>query len=211
MLAQNDHMLGRQASGEVRSTSNWVCPGYYQDISYISKDLGEAEGTNVALGIWIPETRERLSPSGELSVDEFGRVQLGSPDRFARSDTGAILRDEYSRVWLDPFPERQGSVHILDYSEGRIEADVNFDSAGILVHSTTYVSGWKATVDDIPTPVFRINDLLQGIDVPSGEHRVEFVYRPDRFAWGSVISAVSFIAVLSTSIWLEYNKENERV
>ena len=53
--------------------------------------------------------------------------------------------------------------------------------AGILVHGTNYSSGWNATVDSGPTPVFPVADLVQGVQVPPGQHRVEFRYGPVAF------------------------------
>lgn len=203
LVAQDDHLLGRRGGDQAHPTSQWVCPGYYRDVSRIPQELVEAGDIDVALGIWIPATGDRLSFSGELPVDEHGRVQLGSPVDFEGVESDRIITDEYGREWLDPYPAAGQTVRILDYGAGRIEAEVDFDRDGILVHGTTYVSGWKATIDGETTPVFRISDLLQGVYVPEGEHRVVFKYAPDRFRWGTGISAVSLVAILLLGVGLE--------
>jgi hypothetical protein len=75
-LAQDDHLLGRSGLEMTLPTSQWMCPGSYNDVSYMPRELAEAEEVDVAMGLWIPETGEQLAPSGELPVDQYGRVQL---------------------------------------------------------------------------------------------------------------------------------------
>jgi hypothetical protein len=80
LLAQDDHLLGRSHSSETLPTSQWTCPDHYYDVSYVPRELAEAGGIEVALGLWVPETGERLTPSGELPVDSYGGVRLKIED-----------------------------------------------------------------------------------------------------------------------------------
>ena len=61
-------------------TSKWACPGHHIGVSHLPRELVKARGLDVALGLWIPETGERLTPSGELPVDQYGRVRLEVDD-----------------------------------------------------------------------------------------------------------------------------------
>jgi hypothetical protein len=79
-VAQDDHLLGRRVGRQDREetlpTSQWVCPGYYEDLSFVPHDLVEEGDLKVAFGLWTPQTNEHLQPSGELPVDQFGRVLI---------------------------------------------------------------------------------------------------------------------------------------
>jgi hypothetical protein len=79
-VAQDDHLLGKHEGRHDQEgtlpTSQWNCPGYYEDVSFIPRELVEEEGLEVAFGLWIPQTNEHLQPSGELPVDQFGRVLI---------------------------------------------------------------------------------------------------------------------------------------
>lgn len=79
-LAQDDHMLGRSHPEKTVPTSRWQCPGHYNDVSYVPREVAEAGEIEVAVGLWIPETGERLAPSGALPVDQHGRVRLEVDD-----------------------------------------------------------------------------------------------------------------------------------
>jgi hypothetical protein len=79
-VAQDDHLLGKYVGRHDQEgtlpTSQWICPGYYEDVSFIPSELVEEGGLEVAFGLWIPQTNEHLQPSGELPVDRFGRALI---------------------------------------------------------------------------------------------------------------------------------------
>ncbi len=76
LLGQDDHVLGARFLDGQFTTSDWGCPGYYKDQAYIPGDLVSDGNLEVAIGLWVPKTGERLSPRGEAKVDDFGRVRL---------------------------------------------------------------------------------------------------------------------------------------
>ena len=76
LLAQDDHLLGRSLKDATLPTSTWDCPGYYTDLSHVPQELVETGQVNVAFGLWIPATGQHLQPSGDLHIDQFGKVRL---------------------------------------------------------------------------------------------------------------------------------------
>lgn len=139
LLAQDDHRLGERSPGGPWPTSQWHCPGYYVDETYVPRDAIQFEELRVGLGLWIPETGERLFPFGPLMVDSFGRtiLEIAVKDHAVESE-GMLLVDEYRRTWVDCHHEaicREG-VRLLRYEGDRIEAEVTFDREGLLVHAT---------------------------------------------------------------------------
>jgi uncharacterized membrane protein YfhO len=65
----------------------------------------------------------------------------------------------------------------------------------ILVLSENYYPGWRVYLDDQATDVLRVDYNLRGVRVPAGQHRVSFVYRPNSFLMGGVVSALTLIAL----------------
>lgn len=47
-----------------------------------------------------------------------------------------------------------------------------------LIRREAFYPGWNATIDDAAQPVQRINEIFQGLNLPAGEHRIAFTYRP---------------------------------
>lgn len=77
---------------------------------------------------------------------------------------------------------------ILQYKDEHVTAEVNAAGNNFLFYGTTYLPGWKALVDGSPTTIYKTNHGFQGIVVPKGKHRVEFVYEPKSFVIGKYLS-----------------------
>jgi hypothetical protein len=78
----------------------------------------------------------------------------------------------------------------------RVEVEADACGAGVLVLADRDYPGWKATVDGAPRPIFRVDHLLRGVQVPSGRHTVVFVYRPVSVALGGALSLLALLAGL---------------
>lgn len=79
---------------------------------------------------------------------------------------------------------------IVEYKDEHITIDVNAKADNFLFHGTTYLPGWKAYVDGNMTKVYKANFGFQGIVVPKGNHKVEFVYEPKGFSLGKSLSLI---------------------
>jgi uncharacterized membrane protein YfhO len=67
----------------------------------------------------------------------------------------------------------------------------------MLVLSETNYPGWKAWLDDQPTPIIPTDIALRGIVVPAGAHRVRMEFRP-------LILTISLGISLATAILLAF-------
>ena len=64
------------------------------------------------------------------------------------------------------------------------------------------LSSWSAFVDGQPTPVIRVNYILRAIRVPSGDHTIEFIFKPKAYSTLETISVICTILVLLSFIGL---------
>jgi hypothetical protein len=205
VLAQGDHRLGGRSESGTLPTTQWSCPGEYEDMALVPGDLIKGNRLEVAFGLWIPESGERLASQGVLPVDQAAKTHLDIKQVETRKSTGdPVATDSLGRAWFDPCDSCGDvqSVRLVHYRGDRISADVSFGRDGALIHGTNYASGWKAAVDGVPTRIFRVEGLLQGIQVPQGQHRVEFWYAPDTFEWAATTSAISLGLLLAFVFWL---------
>jgi uncharacterized membrane protein YfhO len=69
-----------------------------------------------------------------------------------------------------------GSVQVLENLPGRLVLQVDAGEAGLLVVSQVFYPGWRATVDGQTVPIHRADQLLQGLRMNAGAHRVELSY-----------------------------------
>lgn len=81
---------------------------------------------------------------------------------------------------LSPSGARQ-SIQPLFRDNTNIKFHGNF-SGQIVVADNDY-PGWRAFVDGNPAPLLRHRGILKAVDLPAGEHTVEFAYTPRWKSW----------------------------
>ena len=84
---------------------------------------------------------------------------------------------------------------------------------GFAVFSEMYYgNGWQATIDGEDTPIQRVNYTLRGLQIPAGNHDIEFKFEPQVVQTGSMIalgSSVLFGLLLIGGVWFKFRKETE--
>lgn len=77
---------------------------------------------------------------------------------------------------------------ITQYKDEHVVAETNSSGNNFLFFGTTYLPGWKSFVDGNSAAIHKTNHGFQGIVVPKGKHKVEFIYEPESFVPGKYIS-----------------------
>lgn len=90
-----------------------------------------------------------------------------------------------------PKPSFQGDATIRLYQNNKVQIDTRLSDPGILVLTDAFYPGWKVFVDGVEEKILRANYLFRGVELPAGNHRVEFVYDPLSFKFGLVISSLT--------------------
>ena len=101
----------------------------------------------------------------------MGRAALGLRARGVPEARLSVIPNGVDTDYFRPAPEAPQPYPAVVLS-------VATDRPGLLVLHDLYYPGWEATVDGKATPVLRANLLFRGVEVPAGEHRVEFTFRP---------------------------------
>jgi len=106
----------------------------------------------------------------------------------------AISKDlEPKNYILDNF----SSVELLEKSSNYLKYKINNNNDGFVVFSEIfYPYGWLSTIDGVETPHHRVNYILRGMEVPKGEHIIEFRFDPQ------VVKTSSKISLAGTSIFI---------
>ena len=66
-----------------------------------------------------------------------------------------------------------------------------------VVMTDLYFPGWTATVDGEPANGHRIEGMFRAVDIPAGQHTIEWAYRPASVRNGLWISGLSIFALLA--------------
>jgi hypothetical protein len=88
-------------------------------------------------------------------------------------------------------------ISLYSYHPDTLVYSSNNNHEGLAVFSELYYPGWRAYIDGKEVPHGRVNYALRGLKIPAGEHKVMFVFRPEKGnALGKVELAGSLLIIL---------------
>lgn len=88
------------------------------------------------------------------------------------------------------------TVRIESHAPDEVHVSVSASEDGFLVLSENWDSGWRATVDDAATPIYRANITMRSIFVPAGRHHIVFRYAPPALKASLMLSVYGSCALL---------------
>jgi LPXTG-motif cell wall-anchored protein len=104
-------------------------------------------------------------------------------------------------------------IKLTSYKPNHLKYVSNNKNNGFAVFSEMYYkNGWIATIDGKESPILRVNYALRGLNIPAGNHKIEFKFEPQVVKTGSMIALVSFIGMmllLVGGIYLDRKKKKQ--
>ncbi|OSM06817.1 DUF6044 family protein [Magnetofaba australis] len=102
-----------------------------------------------------------LGHAPEKMLQEVALLKAGDAPADLKLESGAVA-----------------NVTVLRYSPNRIELDLEFSGAGILLAAQAFHPGWRGRLDGAPVALFPVDHLFTGAAIPAGRHRLTLTYRP---------------------------------
>ena len=126
--------------------------------------------------------------------EEMAALDTINPGLYAVADVS--FRD----VIGQPTPPAPGdTIYETSYAPNRLTYKTRTSKENLAVFSEVYFPwGWKATIDGEETSIGRVDYVLRAINVPAGEHTVEFVFDPESLKATNALAIVSlcFIGII---------------
>jgi hypothetical protein len=115
--------------------------------------------------------------------------QVGTNDFLTLKKLSAPAFDPAQTVLLaEPLPgatnapaatnQSPGTVEFVSYSPKRIVLHAKASTPGVLLLNDKYDPNWKVTVDGKPQTLLRCNYIMRGVQLPAGDHQVQFSFEP---------------------------------
>ncbi|MEE2699808.1 MAG: YfhO family protein [Bacteroidota bacterium] len=100
-----------------------------------------------------------------------------------------------------------GSVNLTEYQPDYLKYNSNSTTDRIAIFSEIYYDkGWNAYIDGVFAPHFRANYVLRGMQVPAGQHTIEFKFEPKTYKTGEIISLTSSISLLVLLLFVVFKE-----
>lgn len=100
------------------------------------------------------------------------------------------------------------SVEDIVIKRNSVSASISAKTETFINHSQLAYSGWNAYVDGKKTEIYTVNNLIQGMIVPEGNHKIEFRFEPIEVKIGFLLS---IFGLLWCTVWIVtgYRKRTE--
>lgn len=100
-------------------------------------------------------------------------------------------------VNFDIEQDSTATIKLTEYSLEHLKYESSAEKNQFAVFSEIYYKdGWNAYVNGELKPHFRVNYVLRGMEVPAGEHTIEFKFEPKVIQTGSTISLISYLFLI---------------
>ena len=172
-----------------------------------------------------PEAVRRPSPNGaawfvdrivagdtpQQEIDLLGETDLKTTAVVGSRDRGEAEKTLPARAEGDSAAVR--TIALTEYRPNYLKYEYSSPEEAVAVFSEIYYDrGWTAWVDGVETPYFRADYLLRALELPAGDHTVEWRFRAPH--WGAVegvtglcsAAILLLIAGLAAAEWYKRKK-----
>ena len=105
------------------------------------------------------------------------------------------------------------TINLVAYQPNHLKYVSNNSKNGFGVFSEMYYkNGWIATIDGKEAPIYNVNYVLRGLEIPAGKHTIEFKFEPQVVKTGSsiaLISSIGMFLLIGAGVYYETKKEKK--
>jgi hypothetical protein len=205
-----DHLLfaGSDETGVNWTVVNMLNGRYIIAPGMIDAPFLEARVTDRSRGDVLFENKNALPKA--WFIREFKNVSrweesvpiMNSPD-FDPAVTALIMGKEGNYTG-------EGVIRLKEKNPNTLIFDVEIDENQFAVISEMYYpDGWTVLFNNEKLPVYQVNYLLRGVEIPAGTGELIMQFSPKSYHWGVFLSWVGCVIVwilIGAGLWLEWKK-----
>jgi uncharacterized membrane protein YfhO len=109
-----------------------------------------------------------------------------------------VNTSDFSQINQFNFPKDSlAYINLKEYKPNHLTYITNNSNNGLAVFSEMYYPGdWKAYIDGKSVDHFKVNYVLRALNIPKGNHTVEFKFEPKVIETGGKITLASSILMI---------------
>ena len=169
----------------------YIYPEYSEVLAMLNTRYTIADGAveqNYTFGpAWfVSGVEAKATPAEEL--DALGLVDLA---------TTAVVSSEVEglEVWYDT----SGYIELVEYAPNYLKYEYESPAKALCVFSEIYFpEGWSVYIDGQQVDYFSVDYILRGMELPAGEHIVEWRFKAPKWGMATAITGIaSWLILLS--------------
>lgn len=91
---------------------------------------------------------------------------------------------------------RENNFEISSISNDKVIGNINSSTDGVLTFQIPYSKGWKVKLDGEEVEAFPVNEAFIGVNLKSGNHYVELVYKTPFLRLGMILSIIGITLLI---------------
>jgi hypothetical protein len=155
---------------------------------YVINKKGQVQQNPAAMGnAWFVSN---------INIVENADVEIAALKELDVKNT-AVVDERFKDQLTADLSNENASISLMDYKPNYLKYKSNSTNDGIVIFSEIYYNkGWNAYIDGVLKPHFRANYVLRGLQIPKGNHIIEFKFEPSTYKTGERVSLASSIILL---------------
>ena len=202
-----------------------VKPRRYQELYDFHISKGNMEVINMLNTKYIIGADDNRQPKLDVNINANGNawfvqntILIESADEelmmldSINTKAIAIVSVDFSSDIQKEYPiDSTATINLTHYQVNAISYQSNSNTTQLAVFSEMhYADGWNAYIDGELTNHIRVDYVLRGLEIPAGNHTIEFKFEPSVIKKGSTISLISYGLLLLLPIgWFLIEKKKK--
>jgi hypothetical protein len=136
--------------------------------------------------------RAMVAPAVQVVAGEAGARAAIETRGFDPRRTAIVERGEPGAAGLGG---AHGSAAVVHESNASVTVRATLDRRGLVVLDDGFTDGWSVRVDGHAAPMLHVDDVVRGVAVPAGSHRIEWTFAVPGLGLGAVVSALALLVL----------------
>ncbi len=129
------------------------------------------------------------APTAQSEIELLGQVNL--------RETAVVAGKDGTRITTPVADVQEHRITMSDYLPHYQRYTYSAPTDAVALFSEIYYNkGWKAYIDGVEAPYFRADYVLRGMQLPAGEHTVEWRFKAPQWGLISTITAIASLLIL---------------
>ncbi|MBE0424189.1 MAG: YfhO family protein, partial [Lutibacter sp.] len=163
--------------------------------------------------------QQNPSPNGNawlvntIKIVENANQEILALDSLKTKTEAVIDKRFVSEGFKTNYPiDSAATIQLTSYALNNLVYDFDANTNQFAVFSEIYYKdGWNAYIDGKLTPHYRVNFVLRGLEIPKGNHKIEFKFEPTVVKKGTTIALISYgllLVIFAGWFFVERRKTN---
>ena len=142
----------------------------------------------------------------KINLVENADAEISALDGFNPLNT-AIVDSKFSEQIIFGLDNTGSSIILSEYKPNYLKYNSSTTKKSIAIFSEIYYAkGWNAYINGELKPYFRANYVLRGMQIPAGNHVIEFKFEPYSYYLSERIALVSSIILILLIVLVTFKK-----